>query len=218
MAKLLQRLPAHSYQTLQNVILYGKNGMTQIDHLVISIYGIFIIETKNYHGVITGKTHSENWKVSYGKKSYPFRNPLKQNYAHEKTLREVCNLPKDSGIISMVVFPNQAILDVDTDAHILMQKELLRCIRSYQLRRFSNEEFLELIEKFQQKNIRSKPAETLHREQVETERAYHNFAHKHNLCPRCGSPLFPVTVNEETFLRCSAFPKCNYRQELYETF
>ena len=50
--------------------------------MVLSEYGIFVIETKNYSGWILGGEYSEEWtKNVYGKK-YKFRNPLKQNYTH----------------------------------------------------------------------------------------------------------------------------------------
>ncbi len=34
-------------------------GITQIDHIIVSIYGVFIIETKNYKGLITLNEYSE---------------------------------------------------------------------------------------------------------------------------------------------------------------
>lgn len=43
-------------------------GMTQIDHIYISKFGIFVVETKNYKGWIYGKTHDKEWtKNVYGK-------------------------------------------------------------------------------------------------------------------------------------------------------
>ena len=47
------------YKTFNDVLIKKKSGhTTQIDHLVISPYGIFVIETKNYTGWITGKTRT----------------------------------------------------------------------------------------------------------------------------------------------------------------
>lgn len=47
------------YITINDVLLPTKRGTTQIDHLVISQYGIFVIETKNYKGWISGHENSE---------------------------------------------------------------------------------------------------------------------------------------------------------------
>ncbi|NNE26266.1 MAG: NERD domain-containing protein [Saprospiraceae bacterium] len=39
-----------TYHKFHNIIIPSKSGTTQIDHLIISSYGIFIIETKNKKG------------------------------------------------------------------------------------------------------------------------------------------------------------------------
>ena len=41
-------------ELFDNVILKTLDGTTQIDHIIISIYGIFVIETKDYKGWIFG--------------------------------------------------------------------------------------------------------------------------------------------------------------------
>jgi Nuclease-related domain len=37
----------------------ARNGTTQIDHVVVSIYGLFVIETKNMDGWIFGSAHQD---------------------------------------------------------------------------------------------------------------------------------------------------------------
>ena len=79
-ASKLSKLPEQQYKILNDIMLRTNYGTTQIDHIVISVYGIFVIETKNYKGWITGTEYGEYWtKNMYGKK-YTFRNPIKQNY------------------------------------------------------------------------------------------------------------------------------------------
>ena len=50
-ARILNRLPKTEYKVLHDVMLSVPNDCTtQIDHVIISMYGIFVIETKNiYH-------------------------------------------------------------------------------------------------------------------------------------------------------------------------
>jgi hypothetical protein len=64
---LLKRLPENEYKVLHNVMLRTDRGMSQVDHVVVSVYGIFVIEVKNYTGWITGsewRTASrEEWEV-----------------------------------------------------------------------------------------------------------------------------------------------------------
>jgi len=102
-AAMLARLPHNQYRVFNDVLIKGNYGMTQIDHVVLSTHGIFVIETKNYKGWISGGEYSDFWtKNMYGKK-FKFRNPLMQNYAHIKTLSEILCVPEDM-FISIVAF------------------------------------------------------------------------------------------------------------------
>lgn len=59
---LLKLLDKDKYKVINNVIIPSVDGKTaQIDHIVVSVYGIFVIETKNYNGWIFGSENSQNW-------------------------------------------------------------------------------------------------------------------------------------------------------------
>ncbi len=82
-----------------------RAGTTQIDHILISPYGIFVIETKNYKGWIFGGERQKSWTQQLYKKRYKFQNPLHQNYKHEKVLRTVLeDLVDIKYIHSVIVF------------------------------------------------------------------------------------------------------------------
>lgn len=61
---ILESLPEH-YQVINNLIIQNKERTSQIDHIVVSPFGLFVIETKNYSGLISGAERSENWKESF---------------------------------------------------------------------------------------------------------------------------------------------------------
>jgi len=42
------RLDRKIYRRVNDVILTSSNGTTQIDHVLVSIYGLFVIETKTW--------------------------------------------------------------------------------------------------------------------------------------------------------------------------
>lgn len=70
-----------------------QNGCThQIDHLIISQFGIFVVEMKNYYGLILGEEHKDKWIQYLGKKKSYFLNPIHQNYGHVKALEELLNI------------------------------------------------------------------------------------------------------------------------------
>ena len=68
------------YHRFNNVILLSQNGTTQIDHLILSKFGIFIIETKNRNGWIYGSEDRQNWTQSFFHSKFTFQNPLRQTY------------------------------------------------------------------------------------------------------------------------------------------
>jgi hypothetical protein len=116
--KQLRRLPEENYKVLNDIILRGKKGTSQVDHLVISPYGIFVIETKNYNGWIHGREDSEYWVQTFYKHKTKFRNPIKQNWSHIYAIKE--NLPeyKDVPYYPIIVFVRKGTLknlNVTTD-------------------------------------------------------------------------------------------------------
>ncbi len=97
------------YAILHNVVLKTELGdTTQIDFVVLSVYGIFVLEVKNYSGWIFGSEPQELWtQVLYHEKN-KFLNPLRQNYKHIKALSYILALPT-STFHSVIVFPSPEI-------------------------------------------------------------------------------------------------------------
>ena len=99
------KLEKDIYHRLNNVTLpLANGGSTQIDHIIVSVYGIFVIETKNYKGWIYGSEKQKQWTQSFPNGSkYKFQNPLRQNYLHMKTLADLLGLEL-SYFHSMIAF------------------------------------------------------------------------------------------------------------------
>jgi len=67
---------------------------TQIDHVVVSRFGIFVIEMKNYNGWIYGDERTKTWTQTFSRwKKYKFQNPLRQNYRHVMALATLTEIP-----------------------------------------------------------------------------------------------------------------------------
>ena len=94
------------YILLNNCTLPDEQcGTTQIDHILLSPYGIFIIETKNYKGWIFGGERQKMWTQKIFKNSYKFQNPLHQNYKHQKVLETVLSdMVASEYLHSVIVF------------------------------------------------------------------------------------------------------------------
>ena len=104
---LRKSLPASGYTVLRGVTLRTDGGTTQIDFVVISRFGIFVIETRHLAGWIFGSEHDSHWTQSFGDSRVEFQNPLRQNRAHIRALQALLGLPA-SRFHSLVVFTGKA--------------------------------------------------------------------------------------------------------------
>ena len=115
-SRILSGFNRKQYIVINNVLLekpfaYEDDIPTvQIDHIVISIYGIFSIETKNYAGSIYGSEDARIWTVFLGGKKYQMQNPLRQNYAHSKTLQSLLSSNAKEIGIENATFPIRQII------------------------------------------------------------------------------------------------------------
>jgi restriction system protein len=82
-------LDPKEYHNFNNVIIKTGSRTTQIDHIIVSKYGLFVLETKNKEGWIFGNQSDDQWTQVLGIKKYKFQNPLHQNYLHTKSLAEL---------------------------------------------------------------------------------------------------------------------------------
>lgn len=88
----LSSLDEEKYSVMNNLVLENSGGSTystQIDHLVISTYGIFSIETKNYKGLICGSEYGKRWIQNIHGNKNDFMNPILQNYAHIQAVKSI---------------------------------------------------------------------------------------------------------------------------------
>ena len=92
---LSKRLP-DGFIILNDIYLPSSDGTTtQIDHIVVSQYGVFVVETKNYSGWIFANARDDEWTqvIYFWKKR--INNPLRQNYRHICVLSECLGIPKN---------------------------------------------------------------------------------------------------------------------------
>ena len=85
----LKKLPKDKYTVINDVFILVNGRTHQIDHVVVSPYGIFSIETKQYNGYIVGNKYDKKWVKYFWKKQYYYTNPIRQNYGHVKALSEL---------------------------------------------------------------------------------------------------------------------------------
>lgn len=111
---LYRNLPDGYYIFNDLLLPTTRNVKTaQIDHIVVSKYGVFCIETKSHQGNIYGYRHQLYWSQYLGKKRFQVLNPIMQNIHHINSLEfSLGNLLKEP-VEPCVVFPyaNRVMLD-----------------------------------------------------------------------------------------------------------
>lgn len=203
------QLDDNIYKRYHNVIIQSENGTTQIDHILLSIYGIFVIETKNYNGWIYGGETQKNWtQVLFGKKSQ-FQNPLHQNYKHTKSLAQYLHVDHRK-IYSVIIFIGEDVeLKSEFPSNVLTGN-LSAYIQKFTKIMFDNSEIKRIENQLNQiKNSQNILSSYKHIKNVKTRYS------DNTKCPKCGGELIkriakngPNAGNE--FLGCGNFPKCRY--------
>ena len=105
---LHKRFAAPDYHLLNHVTLRLKEGTTQIDHILVSRFGVFVIETKDYRGWIFGNRDDRYWTQVHYRAKFRFQNPLRQNYLHTRAVQELLEFLPASAIRSVVIFTGDA--------------------------------------------------------------------------------------------------------------
>lgn len=85
-------LNSKTYHLLRNVTLPTEDDTSQIDHIIVSKFGIFIVETKQMRGQISGHEHDPEWTQQISNQECTFQNPLHQHERHSKALEEILGL------------------------------------------------------------------------------------------------------------------------------
>ena len=114
-SRTLQHLDPKTYVVFDNLVLPSRKGnpYTEIDHVVVSSYGIWCIETKSHKGNIYGYSNNPRWSQYIGRQRFEFGNPERQNFKHRQALRDALGFDLDIPIHSLIVFPNANIVKVD---------------------------------------------------------------------------------------------------------
>ena len=105
--------PQRYGQSPFKVVKNKKNGKyyelvpesTQLDHVIVSTYGIFVIETKNHKGTVFGDINGQVWTQVLGSQHYTFYNPVRQNEGHLMNISKQLKLGRQF-MTGMIVFTN----------------------------------------------------------------------------------------------------------------
>ena len=209
----LSFLDKDRYTVLNDLIYRNDNRSTQIDHVVVSKRGVFVIETKNYKGRIYGSAGKDYWTHVIGWNKYTLYNPMFQNENHIRFLiRKFPYLRRHrDSIHSIVVFLNAEQLKLSGNCDSVVRLSRLNYyITSFRRDVLTDEECSQIIGMLSDEQWDDPDAHRKHRQNVRA--AINDYERKlsEGICPRCGGQLVSRKGRYGTFLGCSNYPNCKY--------
>lgn len=203
-------LDKQKYHLIKNVTLPTEDGSTQIDHIIVSKYGVFVVETKNMKGWIFGDAKQKTWTQKIYKHTSKFQNPLHQNYKHVKTLESLLGL-SDHQIHSIVVFIGDSRFKTEMPENVTYGRGYIRFIQSKNQSVLTESEVQEITSKIESGRLLQ--SFKTNREHAKHVKKIVADKESTKLCPKCGSSMVLRETKQgqnigQKFWGCTNFPKC----------
>lgn len=198
------RLDEDVYRRIDDIILPSKNGTTQLDHVLVSVFGIFVIETKNMQGWIFGGEKDSTWCQSiYGHK-HRFQNPLRQNYRHIECLGDFLQMERRF-FHSVVFFIGECEFKTPFPPNVLCSG-LGSYITSINTPLLTQQQVADAEGKLKRLKATSGITKSDHLASLKQRHA------STGVCPKCGGRMVARTARNsgKQFLGCANFPKCRH--------
>jgi restriction system protein len=205
-----------SVRCFRGLIVRDGRGTTEIDEVVVTPAGVFVIEKKDFNAWIYGSGNDEYWTAvyKYGEK-HRFQNPIRQNYRHLKALESLLRIPRPM-LSSLVAFSDRSRLMTPMPREVVTS-DYVTFVESQEDVVLSPEEFdticdgLSMLEAQSDDSSVDRHVEDLHERFESTTR-----------CPKCGGNLVKRQSRKpgyerNVFLGCSNYPSCKFVRNLDAT-
>lgn len=206
---LRNSMDPEEYRLFADLTLPSGDGTTQIDHILVSRFGIFVIETKNMKGWIFGSGDQPLWTQVIFRRKSKFQNPIRQNYKHVRAVQDLLSLERRK-IHDVVVFVGSATFKSGVPNGVMWGVQpLIGFIQSKRIAVLDDDELRAVIGRLSEKRLRS----TLLRRRAHVRLVRSQIADKHSgalNCPRCGAKMVERTNRQSgsRFQACTKFPAC----------
>ena len=207
-SKLNKLAKKYGGTVFNDVTIQGENDKTsQIDHIYVCNYGVFVVETKNYAGRIYGTEGQLEWMqvLMYGKTKNKLYNPVKQNQTHIYRLKELLN--SDVNFVLVVVFIRADIANVTSD-YVYELRELKHLLDDAE-RTIDDDKLGQITTAVAE--YKANPAKSNREHVKEIKQMKADIGN--NICPRCGAPLVLRKSSRGNFYGCSNYPKCKFTKK-----
>ncbi|MDZ5711384.1 NERD domain-containing protein [Jeotgalibacillus haloalkalitolerans] len=214
------------YRTFHDLYVpKADGGTTQVDHIVTSPYGIFVIETKHYDGWIFGSEKQKYWTQTIYKRKEKLYNPIWQNYGHIKAIKHYIDQEKSNHIHSIIAFSQNSTFKFKEEfqsARVIQFPQLLEVIQEHKLAVIDendlkriNAAFKQLIltDRKQKRHVKKQHVDDIKNpHNTKTQKIKH--APEKPGCPKCGAELSIKRGKHGSFYACTTYPACRFTKRV----
>jgi hypothetical protein len=214
--RYLDGLPTY-YEVIYDIYLPTHNRMTtQVDAIVVSTYGVFVVEAKNFDGDgrrggwVFGDADSKQWTICFkGGRRFAFQNPLRQNFKHVAVLSELTGIPR-SLVRNVVAFVGWAEFKTEMPQGVVYGSRLVPYIETFGAPCIQERQVAEITSVIRQ--WAGTVSDKMRDEHVQNLDVTHACASANTppVCPRCGTAMVRRQRQKDgsPFWGCPGFPKC----------
>ena len=152
--RLTNSLDKRVYYAIDGTAFPVASEKHSIDYIIVSKYGVMVIEAKNMKGWIYGSEFQQKWVQKIFKHSDTFDNPLSQTNHHAKILQERLGLTDDQ-ILSLVVFVGDSTFKTVMPINVIHSRGVIGFIKMQQRVVLSDNEVKQLIIRIEQGRLES---------------------------------------------------------------
>lgn len=121
-------LPGNQYTVLSGLVVPAGGGTRRIPHLVVSQFGLFVVESVYRPGRITGSRVQDLWTQRKWGRSHRFDNPIHQNELAIGALKQQLDVP-DLWFHSVVVFSSNSYFTGKSPEDVIPAEKLIPLIK-----------------------------------------------------------------------------------------
>ena len=197
----------------RNVILADSRGTTEVDVIVVGNAGVFVVEEKDFNAWIFGEEADEAWTAHYFDGStYPFQNPLRQNFRHVKVVQEQLGLAPEL-VKSIVSFTGDCEFMRPMPPNVVRGSYRAVVANAAGIL-LTDTEVQSICQSLQKFELASTPA--AFDDHVAHLKARFSST---TTCPKCGNDLVVrhsrgAPASDPGFWGCRGFPRCRYTRKL----
>lgn len=172
--QLEQCFSAREYGIFHNVLIpySDRIATSQIDHLIVSVYGIFCIETKRHRGWIAAYKAQKLFKQILSRSFIIRPNPVYQNQRHVRSLQELLGKNIKVPIVNIVVFPYANRFTIEGYENVGSVSDMHEVIRRTRKKVYRYEEAKHIIELINKANMKYPEAHAYHAHAVKAVHAH----------------------------------------------